>query len=225
MGLFSDKRILHYFNDDELLAFCKESLEDAAMEPFSQEEFKNADIVLSDAGIPRDLQLPGFVPVVLFIDDETPFPDTYYSRELDPALTPKQLTDELEVIIPIAGYARSMGLPDLKILNTEILESLSDMGSADMVVNGLKRFIKNTTLQLNECRSLGMRDEYDQIRFIMHALKGNAATLGGEQLARLSGVLEDELMSENCANFRSKLDLAYTLLASFSYMSNGWYYQ
>ncbi|MCA6073712.1 Hpt domain-containing protein [Fulvivirga sedimenti] len=223
MGMISDKKLLYHFENDELRTFCEEALGASNLEAYDPGSLKTADVVLSDLGLHKEVTLPGYVPVVLFIDDETPFPPTYYTREIDPAITVDQLNEEIESVISMAGIGRSIGLSDLHILNMDILESLSNLGSTEMVVNGLNRFIKNTTLQLNECRSLHMRGEYEQIRFIMHAMKGNAATLGGEQITRLCGFMEEELKSENYSNFEDKLNLAYTLLASFSFMSNGWY--
>ena len=218
-----DKTILCHFKDDSLAEFCMEALTGHRVTEFSPNLFPEADVVLTDSGIKENGIIPGYVPVVLFISDEDPFPESYYTRECDSLVTRDQFISEVQYVSGIAALGREAGLQDKRILNTDILEELSRLGTLDMVVNGLRRFMKNTTLQLNECRSMAEREEFEDIRLSLHTVKGNAATLGGEQLAAACNWMEELLMSENYSNFDDKLKLAYTLLASFSFMSNGWY--
>ena len=215
-------RILNLFQNKQLEEFCQGALSDYNVEAFENEHFQDSDLVLTDSGI-RSGKIPGFVPVLLVISDEKPHPDAYYTRVVDEDLPEDHLREEVEHSSGQASIGRDMGLAEVQILNSEKLNELVQLGGDRVVREGLRNFIKSTTLQLNECRSMLERNSYDDIRFVMHRLKGNAATLGGEQLNRLFSEMEESLLSENYSNFDEKLKLAYTLLAAFSYLSNGWY--
>ncbi len=216
-----DMRILNLFQNKQLEEFCQGALSGYNPEPFEYEHFQHADLVLTDTGI-RAGRIPGFVPVLLMISDEKPYPDAFYSRVVDEDLPEDDLREEIEHSLRQAAIGRNSGLNEKKILDSDKLRELVELGGENVVKDGIRNFIKATTLQLNECRSLLERNAYDDIRFALHRLKGNASTLGGEQLSRLFADMEESLLSENYSNFDEKLKLAYTLLAAFGYLSNGW---
>jgi len=217
-----DINILHLFRDEALQGICQDVLANEDLAPFDAGRFPNADLVLTDSGLTSG-SIPGFVPVLLMAADDEPYPESFYTRVIDKDLSENDLQDEINHSAKEAAVAREVGLHEAVILQTDRLNELVEMGGERIVRDGLRNFMKNTTLELNECRWMLERESYDEIRFAIHRLKGNAATIGGDQLARLFEDMEVSLKSENYSNFDEKLKLAYTLLASFSYLSNGWY--
>ena len=66
------------------------------------------------------------------------------------------------------------------------------------------------------------QQDYDFVRYTFHAIKNNAINLGARQLAEFAGAMEDAIQSENYPNFEAMLELAYTLLSSFEYVTRSW---
>ena len=216
--------ILHHFANQETARFCLEALQDFRTEPFSKDGFRNADLVITDQGI-SGMDFPGYVPVILLISDEDDYPDGYFTREADVLLTAGQLRDEVAYVQWQAGIGKELRLADYAILRADMLEDLVRLGGRDLIIKGLRDLIKNCTLQLNECMSLSGRQEYEDIRFILHALKGNSATLGAEQFSAAIAAFETDIQSEIYTKFEEKLKLLYTLLTSFNLVSNRWQQQ
>ncbi|MEJ2005409.1 MAG: hypothetical protein P8X57_10680, partial [Cyclobacteriaceae bacterium] len=113
--------ILHLFQNKELENFCLEVLNDNDLNEFTPGQFPHAQLVLTDTGITVG-RIPGFVPVLLLIDEDKPYPDSFYTRIIDEDLTGDDLHDEIEHSAYQADVGKSINLHEAEPLNTGKLD-------------------------------------------------------------------------------------------------------
>lgn len=200
----------------------QEVLSGATLNTYDPLLVSDAMALVTDTGIENGEEIPGFIPVVVIHDEEDERILSFYTHELSPDERPDTFRNEFRRYSEIADISRSLLLKSYPILNYEKLDELVSIGGYTVVRSGIDQFIRNTTLQLNECSAVIPKKDYDFVRYTLHAIKNNANNIGADQLAVFCGAMEDALLSENYPNFEAMLDLAYMLLSSFEYVSRSW---
>jgi HPt (histidine-containing phosphotransfer) domain-containing protein len=200
----------------------QQALNDVSFSEFDRALLGNASVVITDTGIENGSDVPGHIPVVAIVHEDHARLQTYFSHELSPDEQPETFKDEFLRFQEIADLSKNFALNSFKVLNFQQLEDLAQIGGMTIVKAGIEQFVRNTNLQLNECRALIEQEDYEHLRYTLHAIRNNSANIGAEQLAAFSAAMEDALLSENYPNFEAMLDLAYTLLSSYDYVSRSW---
>jgi HPt (histidine-containing phosphotransfer) domain-containing protein len=198
------------------------ALSDAVLNNYDPLLVNDATALVTDTGIENGEEIPGFIPVVVIHDEDDERILNFYTHELSPDERPDTFQTEFRRFSEIADISHSLLLKTYPILNYEKLDELVAIGGYGVVRSGMDQFVRNTTLQLNECAAVIPKQDYDFVRYTLHAMNNNANNIGAEQLAVFCRAMEDALVSENYPNFEAMLDLAYMLLASFEYVSRSW---
>jgi hypothetical protein len=78
----------------------------------------------------------------------------------------------------------------LLILNNQTVEQLRKFGGDEMVLESYQEFLEEAALQLGDCQQAWSDRDFGSLRSVLHTLKGNAGTLGAEQLAEAARLAE-----------------------------------
>lgn len=95
-----------------------------------------------------------------------------------------------------------------KIINFEVVEQLKIHLDSDMISEVYEEFETETETLLNACKST----DWDIIKSNLHTLKGNASTLGIDQIASISTLIELNIKKKNISNYEKDL---FNLSVSF----------
>ncbi len=93
-----------------------------------------------------------------------------------------------------------------KIINEEVINQLKKYGGTEMVSSVFKDFELETNEQIEECLNDLDDENYHNIKLNLHTLKGNAGTLGIEQIAKLSIKIESDLKNNMYDELRKDLE-------------------
>jgi signal transduction histidine kinase/CheY-like chemotaxis protein/HPt (histidine-containing phosphotransfer) domain-containing protein len=103
---------------------------------------------------------------------------------------------------------------EVSIINQDIVDQLKKYGGEEMVMNVFTDFENETTEQIASC-ILSLNDgNYENILINLHTLKGNAGTLGIEQVSNLTIDIEAKLkeqkkLYDNLANELNELKIKF----------------
>jgi HPt (histidine-containing phosphotransfer) domain-containing protein len=85
---------------------------------------------------------------------------------------------------------------EISIINQEVVDQLKKYGGEEMVMNVFTDFENESSEQIESC-ILSLNDgNYENILINLHTLKGNAGTLGIEQVSNLTIEIEAKLKKE-----------------------------
>lgn len=80
-----------------------------------------------------------------------------------------------------------------QIIDRKVLEKLIQYGGEEIVTEALDEFCSETELQIKECFVSLSESNHKHILDLLHALKGNAGTLGVNRIARKARGIEEQL--------------------------------
>ncbi|MEM7106840.1 MAG: ATP-binding protein [Bacteroidota bacterium] len=95
---------------------------------------------------------------------------------------------------------------DKKVLNEKVLNKLISYGGVEMVDRALKEFEQELEDQLNLLKKLLDVNKYQKASEILHTVKGNAGTLGIEQIASWAEYMEDLTKTKKYTTFDGDLN-------------------
>ncbi len=95
-----------------------------------------------------------------------------------------------------------------KIINFEVVNQLKLHLDNDMIADVYSEFETETEILITNCKS----DDWVEIKSNLHTLKGNASTLGIDQIASIATKIESDLKKKNISNYQNDL---FTLNTSF----------
>lgn len=87
------------------------------------------------------------------------------------------------------------------VLNTAILEQLKKYGSIDLVKESLAEFEVEASDLIAHIEQACQEQVFEEVLSALHTLKGNAGTLGAEELAAVARQMELRLKSQKTENF------------------------
>lgn len=96
------------------------------------------------------------------------------------------------------------------IINMEIVDQLKIHLDDEMIADVYAEFEDETATLIDQCKS----KDWEVVRSNLHTLKGNASTLGIEQVAFIAKTMESEIKKKNTSNFDSDL---FNLKAAFNH--------
>ena len=179
-----------------------------------------------------DIQMPGMDGVVatqklksLGIKDLAPIVamTAYSMREDEEKFLAQGLDDYLPKPIKaqdLVGKVQKWVTPELapenhqrtetktngKIINEDVLQQLRKFGGEEMVISALSDFEKETEEELRSCERSAQAKNYTEILRKLHTIKGNAGTLGVDQLAHEAKTLESKLKEKDHSTLGEDLE-------------------
>ncbi|XOV90883.1 MAG: PAS domain S-box protein [Bacteroidota bacterium] len=91
------------------------------------------------------------------------------------------------------------------VINQNTLHQLHKYGGKELIESVLKDFDKEATQQIKNAKSLFKKKNYEDMKRELHTLKGNAGTLGIEQLSGLAATIEKSLKENKFDNILPNL--------------------
>ncbi len=91
------------------------------------------------------------------------------------------------------------------VINQNTLHQLHKYGGKDLIESVLIDFDKEATQQIKNAKSFYKKKAYEEMRRELHTLKGNAGTLGIEQLSALAATVEKSLKENKFENILPNL--------------------
>ncbi|MCU0444756.1 MAG: PAS domain S-box protein [Microscillaceae bacterium] len=85
----------------------------------------------------------------------------------------------------------------LAILNLSVVAQLKKYGGIELVNESLLEFEQDTQQLLSICKIGILNQDYESVRSSLHTLKGNAGTLGADQVAEQARTMEAKLKQHN----------------------------
>lgn len=104
---------------------------------------------------------------------------------------------------------------NLLTINKNTLDLLRKYAGNEAVADALKEFDNECIMQLASCSECWIRGDINEILRVLHTLKGNAGTLGVEELASYSEKMEDDLKKKKFSNFKQDLTILKSLHKDF----------
>ncbi|WP_053404216.1 PAS domain S-box protein [Persicobacter sp. CCB-QB2] len=92
------------------------------------------------------------------------------------------------------------------VINKAIVDQLYDIGGCDLIDEVYQNFDLESSDLIQEAKNFALKKDYENILRNLHTLKGNAATLGIEQLAEKVKATEQELKIAPYDNLENDLD-------------------
>lgn len=81
-------------------------------------------------------------------------------------------------------------LDEQKIINFEVIEQLKKFGGNEMVIHAMNDFQSETSTFLENCKKAIENQDWNEVKSILHTIKGNAGTLGIEQVSEHAAEME-----------------------------------
>jgi HPt (histidine-containing phosphotransfer) domain-containing protein len=97
---------------------------------------------------------------------------------------------------PVTKPAEKETVATLPVINPEIVAQLKKIGGSELVQGVFEDFENETTELLAECTISAKNKDYNKILSNLHTIKGNAGTLGIEQMADQSKIAEQKLKNK-----------------------------
>jgi PAS domain S-box-containing protein len=180
----------------------------------------------------KALQLPNLPPVVAMTafsmtEERNDFlnsgMDDYIAKPINAQLLinkVKQWAKNLDAPVgldtspaPVATPAN--GAPSLHIVNRETADQLRKYGGDDIILATYGEFEEEVIQMIIECDQALARQDFGEIKSILHTLKGNAGTLGVERLAEQVRRAEARLKEQDHSQIADDLALIKVYFAQY----------
>jgi HPt (histidine-containing phosphotransfer) domain-containing protein len=106
-------------------------------------------------------------------------------------------------------------ISDAQILDIKTVNELRKYASTEDLLDIYKEFEKDTTLAFQELKSQFNEQKINEILFILHKVKGNAASLGSSSVALLCEQLELKLKLAETSNVEQDFEQLISLFDNF----------
>lgn len=103
-----------------------------------------------------------------------------------------------------------------EVINKVTIDNLISYGDVEMVKEAMEEFVIATTGQLKDCDNAFIKRDYTGIRDHMHAIKGNASTLGIDRVAAYALSIEENLKANKIKGLKSDLTALKLLFKEFN---------
>ena len=149
-------------------------------------------------------QLPPVVAMTAYSmdGDQARFIEAGLDEYLSKPIRPEEL---LTKIATLTGYALTNAAPtvaletpvaDAVVINRQVLQKLEKYGGPEMVTESLQDFEEEAATLLSQAEIAGRAGDYPTVLTALHTLKGNASTLGIDQVTRHARDTEKRLKEE-----------------------------
>ncbi len=101
------------------------------------------------------------------------------------------------------------------VINQNTLHQLHKYGGQDLIESVLEDFDKEATQQVKKAKDYYKKEAYQEMLIELHTLKGNAGTLGIEQLSGLAATIEKSIKENKFDKLLPKLKQLEASLADF----------
>ncbi|MCF6353235.1 MAG: PAS domain S-box protein [Cyclobacteriaceae bacterium] len=92
-----------------------------------------------------------------------------------------------------------------EIINIEVVRQLKKYGGEEILDSVYDEFSIETEVQLNECQSYFNKKEWEEIKKVLHTIKGTSGTLGINRIAQTAQKLEAMVKQNNISDFETNL--------------------
>ncbi len=93
----------------------------------------------------------------------------------------------------------------VEIINIEVVRQLKKYGGEEILDSVYDEFSIETEVQLNECQSYFNKKNWEEIKKLLHTIKGTAGTLGIDRIAQTAQKLETMVKQNNISEFETNL--------------------
>ncbi len=102
-----------------------------------------------------------------------------------------------------------------QVINKKVIDKLVSYGGIDMIYQALQDFSEELVVQLKTLQILLRSKQYQKASDILHTIKGNAGTLGIDQIARWAEYMETVSKMKKYTSFEGDLNKFNLLFKSF----------
>ena len=116
------------------------------------------------------------------------------------------LISKVTATTTVAPEPTTQTTPDntpLPIVNQDVVAQLKKYGGDDIVGSVYNEFTAETETQLTEAQQALNHNKWEEVRKLLHTIKGTAGTLGIEKVAYTARILELRLKENNISSFKS----------------------
>ncbi|NJL13035.1 MAG: response regulator [Microscillaceae bacterium] len=144
--------------------------------------------------------------------------DDYISKPIKAQALINKVKEHLlpvDAVPPVGTLKGTLAQPGGAMLDLGILRQLSKYGGVELVQESLREFCEDSEVLLQEAQGAFCLHQPEIIRQKIHTLKGNAGTLGVNQVARLATAMEKRLKEGNYPALADDLNLLAQHFADF----------
>jgi len=102
----------------------------------------------------------------------------------------------------------------MQLIDSEKLSELKDLsnGNDELLINLLDKYIVNSGTFIEKIKQSLKNQDYEQVQFSIHTLKGSSLSLGLKDLGQLFTDLNSRAKKGDYANFEQEIGRAETML-------------
>jgi len=94
------------------------------------------------------------------------------------------------------------------IIDTNVIEQLKKYGGNDLISSVYDEFSDETFIQLEDCKHAAKTQQWNELKSLLHTIKGTSGTLGIQKIAKNSLKIENQLKVEDYSN----LEINFSIL-------------